>query len=177
MKYLRLLTCAGWMACIPGAATSGDPAPELIDPNDERLVWRAHRSPGYTCVLTGTAVSEMRNDAFEVQFRRTHAKKLQLFVIIPGLPKGGTVFMEAPTTRDRWRIFSDSYKPALEGEQAEALRRNVGAGIPLQFTFNYGKGRPVVFETVPKGSITAANRFNACLVEVAQEVAVKPRKS
>jgi hypothetical protein len=168
MHTLLRQTGMGWMACIAAAALAAEP-PSLIDPNDESLQWRAHRSHDSTCVLSGTAVSELRNDAFEVQFRQSRGQKLNLFVIIPGLPKGGTVFMQAPTTRDRWRIFSENYKPALAGEQAESLRRNVATGIPLTFTFNFGKGKPVIFETVPKGSITAALRFTDCVNDLAQE--------
>jgi hypothetical protein len=168
MHTLLRQFCTGWMACIAGAAFAADPPP-LIDPNDERLQWRTHRAHDATCVLSGTAVSEMRNDAFEVQFRQSRGQKLQLFVIIPRLAKGGTVFMQSPTTRDRWKIFSENYKPALAGDQAESLRRNVGAGIPLMFTFEYGKAKPVIFETVPKGSITAASQFTFCVNDLAQE--------
>jgi len=168
MHTLLRLTCMGWMACIAGAVRAADPS-ELIDPGDERLQWRTHRSHDSTCVLSGTAVSELRNDAFEVQFRQSRGQKLALFVLIPGLPKGGTVFMQAPTTRDRWKIYTENYKPALVGDQAESLRRNVGAGIPLTFTFNYGKGKPVIFETVAKGSINASYQFISCVNDLVQE--------
>jgi hypothetical protein len=175
MRIGLRLACMGWMVCVAGAASPREPSqpPPLIDPNDDRLVWYTHRGHGETCVLTGTAVSEMRDDAFEVQFRQSLRQKLQLFVLIPRLPKGGTVYMEAPTTRDRWNVYTENFKPALLGEQAEALRRNVATGIPLVFTFNFGKGKPVIYQTVPRGSISAALQFVACLREVEQEAAMK----
>ncbi len=170
MRILRAACMAG-LACLAVAAHSADPIapPALIDPNDQRLLWRTHRSHESTCVFTGTAVSEKRDDAFEVQFRQSRGQELKLFVIIPKLPRGGTVYMEAPTTRDRWTIFTENYKPALAGAQAESLRRNVAMGIPLMFTFDFGRGKRVLFQTVAKGSITAAFEFTTCVNQLIQE--------
>ena len=170
MRILRSACMAG-LVCLAVAARSADPAaaPALIDPNDERLQWRMHRSHESTCVFTGTAVSEKRDDAFEVQFRQSRGQELKLFVIIPKLPRGGTVYMESPTTRDRWTIFTENYKPALAGAQAESLRRNVATGIPLMFTFDFGRGERVIFQTVAKGSITAAFQFTTCMNQLVQE--------
>lgn len=170
MRRLRAACMAG-LACLAAAAHSAGPAapPTLIDPNDQRLQWRTHRSHESTCVFTGTAVSEKRDDAFEVQFRQSRGQELKLFVIIPKLPRGGTVYMEAPTTRDRWTIFTENYKPALAGAQAESLRRNVATGIPLVFTFDFGQGKRVIFQTVAKGSITAAFEFTTCVNQLIQE--------
>ena len=164
-------TCVCWLAWLAVAAQAADPpaAPVLIDPNDERLQWRAHRSHDATCVFTGTAVSEKRDDAFEVQFRQSRGQELKLFVIIPKLPGGGTVYMEAPTTRDRWTLFTENYKPALAGAQAESLRRNVASGVPLHFTFDFGRGKRVTFETVAKGSINAALQFSSCVNQIERE--------
>jgi len=161
--------CVVSMAALVAASQAADQPVELINMNNPGLSWRAHRAPNYTCVLTGTAVSEMRDDAFEVQFRHSIRQKLELYVIIPRLPKGGTVFMEAPTTRDRWRIFTESYVPALKGEPADTLKRNVAAGIPLHFTFEYGQRKRVKYETVPTGAVTAASSFKSCVDEIAQE--------
>ncbi len=86
-------------------------------------------------------------------------------MLIPGLPKGGMVFIESPTTRDRWRISTDNYVPVFSGERAEALRRNVAAGIPIEFTFEYGKTTRVRYETAPRGSIVAAAQFSGCIEE------------
>jgi hypothetical protein len=170
MRILRT-ACMGWLAFLAATAYPADPAPTppLIDPNDERLQWHSHRSHESTCVFTGTAVSEQRDDAFEVQFRQSRGQELKLFVIIPKLPKGGTVFMEAPTTRDRWQIHTENYKPALAGALADSFRRSVAQGIPISFTFDYGAGKRVIFATVAKGSITAAYQFNSCLAELARE--------
>src|SRR5688572_9988141 len=170
MRILRT-ACMGWLALLAATANPADPAPtpSLIDPNDERLQWHSHRSHESTCVFTGTAVSEQRDDAFEVQFRQSRGQELKLFVIIPKLPKGGTVFMEAPTTRDRWQIHTQNYKPALAGAQAESLRRNVATGVPLMFTFEFGQGKRVIFQTVAKGSITAAFEFTTCVNQLIQE--------
>jgi hypothetical protein len=170
MRILRYACMCG-LACLAAAVRAADPpaVPALIDPNDERLHWRTHRSHESTCIFTGTAVSEKRDDAFEVQFRQSRGQELKLFVIIPKLPRGGTVFMEAPTTRDRWKIFTENYKPALAGKQAESLRRNVATGVPLMFTFEFGQGKRVIFQTVAKGSITAAFEFTTCLQQLADE--------
>lgn len=170
MRMLRSACMCG-LAWLAVAVPAADPAavPQLIDPNDERLQWRTHRSHESTCVFTGTAVSEKRDDAFEVQFRQSRGQELKLFVIIPKLRGGGTVYMEAPTTRDRWKIYTENYKPALAGAQAESLRRNVATGVPLMFTFEYGQGKRVIFQTVAKGSITAAFEFTTCLRQLAEE--------
>jgi hypothetical protein len=148
------------------AAAVAQPADEprhLISLNEPRLGWHAYLSGRSTCVLSGTAVSELRDDAFEVRFQLSLNQPLKLFVLIPRLPAGGTVFMEAPTTADRWQISTNNYSPALTGAQAESLRRNVAAGIPLVFTFEYGPKRRVSYETVPMHAITAATRFNSCM--------------
>jgi len=166
MRIFLRLACMGWITCL---AADPKPEPPLIDPNEQHLQWRTHRSNDDTCVFSGTAVSELRDDAFEVQFRQSRGQEIKLFVLIPRLQGGGTVFMESPTTRDRWKLFTESYRPAVAGSQAETLRRNVAAGIPLKFTFDYGKGKPVIFETVAKGSINAALQFTTCLNEVAQD--------
>lgn len=178
MRRAMRLACATSLMFLVAGVRAADPSavPELIDPNDERLQWRVHRSHEATCILSGTAVSELRNDAFEVQFRQSRGQELKLFVIIPRLPKGGTVFMEAPTTRDRWRIHTENYKPALTGAQAESLRRNVAAGIPLMFRFDFGTKKPVTFETVAKSSTTAALRFTSCLQDLAREAAEAQNK-
>ena len=138
------------------------------------LRWEIYRSRSDTCVLKGIAVSEMRDDAFEVQFKRSLGQQIQLlFVLIPGLSRGGMVFIEAPTTRDRWKISTDNYVPALSGERAEALRRNVAAGIPIEFTFEYGKTTRIKYETAPRGSIVAAAQFMGCFDEITQEAQQK----
>jgi hypothetical protein len=170
VRILRSACMCG-LACLAVAIHAANPpaVPALIDPNDESLQWRTHRSHESTCIFTGTAVSEKRDDAFEVQFRQSRGQELKLFVIIPKLPRGGTVFMEAPTTRDRWKIFTENYKPALAGAQAESLRRNVATGIPLMFTFEFGQGKRVTFQTVAKGSITAAFEFTTCVNQLIQE--------
>jgi len=138
-----------------------------LDPVQPRFQWSEHYLRyNKSCVLTGIAISELRDDAFELQFRQALGEKLKLFVIIPSLPKGGTVFMEAPTTHDRWKIFSDSYVPALQGEQADSLRRNVAAGIPLTFTFDYGKAGHVTYTTAPTNAIVASGEFTTCINEL-----------
>ena len=175
MAWCRQPALVMCVACLTGMATAQDP-PMLINMNNPDLTWRSHRNPDTTCVLRGTAVSEMRDDAFEVQFRHARGQQLKLFVLIPRLPKGGTVFMDAPTTRDRVRIFTDNYVPALTGEQAANLRRNVAAGIPLHFTFEYSKGKPVKYETVPTGAVIAAAAFASCVDENAQEALKAERK-
>src|SRR5262249_24932219 len=109
------------------------------------------------------------NDAFELQFRRSRGQPLQLFVIIPGLPKGGSVFIEAPTTRDRWKISTDNYVPALIGERAEALQRNVTVGIPIEFTFEYGESMRMRYEAAPHGGIRWAAEFAGCIDRLAHE--------
>jgi len=164
------------MACVASFAVPVLQAEEpktLIDMDNQNLRWEIYRSRGDTCVLKGTAVSEMRDDAFEVQFRRSLGQEIRLFVLIPGLSQGGTVFIEAPTTHDRWRISTNNYVPALSGERAETLRRNVAAGIPIEFTFEYGKSRRVRYETAPRGSIVAAAQFVSCMDELAQEAQQK----
>jgi hypothetical protein len=145
----------------------------LIDLDNPNLRWESYRSRADTCVLKGTAVSEMRDDAFEVQFRRSLGQEIKLFVLIPGLSKGGMVFIESPTTRDRWRISTDNYVPVFSGERAEALRRNVAAGIPIEFTFEYGKTTRIRYETAPRGSIVAASKFIGCFDEIMQEAQQK----
>ena len=145
----------------------------LIDIDNQTLRWEIYRIRGDTCVLKGIAVSEMRDDAFEVQFKRSLGQQLQLFVLIPGLSRGGMVFIEAPTTRDRWKISTDNYLPALSGERAETLRRNVAAGIPIEFTFEYGKTTRIKYETAPRGSIVAAAQFVGCFDELVQEAQQK----
>jgi len=151
---------------------AGEPK-TLIDIDNQNLRWVVYRIRGDTCVLKGTAVAEMRDDAFEVQFKRSLGQQIQLFVLIPGLSGGGMVFIEAPTTRDRWRISTDNYVPVLSGERAEALRRNVASGIPIEFTFEYGKSRRIRYETAPRGSIVAAAKFVACFDEITQEAQQK----
>jgi len=155
-----------WLLLYTAGASAGEP---VLNINNPALYWRAHRNPDTTCVLTGTAVSEMRNDAFEVQFRHARGDQLKLFVLIPKLPGGGTMFMEAPTTRDRWRIFTESYVPVLIGDKADSLRRNASAGLPLHFTFEFPPKRPVKYETVSNGSTIAAFEFNTCVDRNAQE--------
>jgi hypothetical protein len=151
------------VAVIAGLASAGDEPRTLISLNDPGLAWRAYLSGRSTCVLAGTAVSEMRDDAFEVRFQHALHEPLKLFVLIPRLPSGGTVFMEAPTTRDRWIISTNNHSPALDGTRAETLRRNVAVGIPLVFTFEYGPKRRVSYETVPTHAIAAMSRFNSCV--------------
>lgn len=170
MRILRS-ACSCGLACLVVVARAAEPTAvaALIDPNDERLQWRTHRSHESTCVFTGTAISEKRDDAFEVQFRQSRGQELKLFVIIPKLPRGGTVYMESPTTRDRWTLFTENYKPALAGAQAESLRRNVATGIPLVFTFDFGQRKRVLYQTVAKGSITAAFDFTSCVSQLIQE--------
>lgn len=166
MRFPRFQSRMLSVACMLGTAAADPPA---LDMNSDSLSWRAHRNPDTTCVLRGTAVSEMRDDAFEVQFRHSRGQKLKLYVLIPGLSGGGTLFMEAPTTRDRWRVFTDKQAPLLDGDQAESLRRNVAAGIPLNFTFEFGRNKPVRYETVSRGAITAASIFRSCEDENALE--------
>ncbi len=168
MRRRRHHSVVLWITCVAGIAAADDQR-ALIDMNNQNLRWRSHRNPDTTCVLTGTAVSELRDDAFEVQFRHSRGQKPRLFVLIPGLQPGGTVFMESPTTPDRWRIYTDNYVPALVGEQVDALRRNVAAGIPLLFTFEYGKGKSLLYETVSLGAMTAASWFTSCVDENALE--------
>ncbi|HET9474727.1 MAG TPA: hypothetical protein VFO82_12595 [Steroidobacteraceae bacterium] len=162
-----------WMTCMLTPALHAGEQKILIDLDNPNLRWEIYRSRGDTCVLKGTAVSEMRDDAFEVQFRRSLGQEIRLFVLIPGLPRSGIVFIEAPTTRDRWKISTDNYVPALSGERAEALRRNVAAGIPIEFTFEYGRNARTRYETAPRGSILAAAQFMGCLDQVAQEARQK----
>jgi len=63
--------------------------------------------------------------------------------------------------------------PALSGERAETLRRNVAAGIPIEFTFEYGKTTRIKYETAPRGSIVAAAQFVGCFDELVQEAQQK----
>ena len=169
LRRLGVLWAAGLaMPALPGAEPK-----TLIDPDNANLRWEIYRSRGDTCVLKGIAVSEMRDDAFEVQFRRSLGQEIRFFVLIPGLSQGGTVFIAAPTTRDRWRISTNNYVPALSGERAEALRRNVAAGIPIEFTFEYGKSRRVTYQTAPRGSIVAAAKFTGCMDELVHEAQQK----
>lgn len=160
-------------ACFGVQALHAAEPKTLIDPDNANLRWEIYRSRSDTCVLKGIAVSEMRDDAFEVQFKRSLGQQIQLFVLIPGLSRGGMVFIEAPTTRDRWKISTDNYVPALSGERAEALRRNVAAGIPIAFTFEYGKTTRIKYETAPRGSIVAAAQFMGCFDEITQEAQQK----
>ena len=154
--------CGALLAGLAGLAHSaGGPAP-IIDINNRNLDWHYYRSPDTTCVIAGTAVSELRDDAFEVQFRQARGQKMKLFVLIPGLPQGGSLFMESPVTRERWRIFTENYAPALDGEKAEALQRNVAGGVSLWFTFEFA-GKRVKYETISRGSATAASYFRNCL--------------
>jgi hypothetical protein len=173
MRTWRRCACSLLAAYIAVPVLPAGEEKTLIDLDNPNLRWVIYRSRGDTCVLKGTAVSEMRDDAFEVQFRRSLGQEIKLFVLIPGLPKSGMVFIEAPTTRDRWKISTDNYVPALSGERAEALRRNVAAGIPIEFTFEYGKSTRSRYETAPRGSIVAAAQFMSCLEEVAQEAQQK----
>jgi len=166
-------TCVAWVAIFAVPVLHAGEPKTLIDMDNQALRWENYRSRGDTCVLKGTAVSEMRDDAFEVQFRRSLGQEIRMFVLIPGLSKGGMVFIEAPTTHDRWRISTDNYVPALSGERAEALRRNVATGIPIEFTFEYGKSRRVRYETAPRGSIVAAAQFMGCMDALAQEAQQK----
>ena len=150
------------LAGIAGAVHSaGGPAP-IIDINNRNLNWHYYRSPDTTCVFAGTAVSELRDDAFEVQFRQARGQKMKLFVLIPGLPKGGTLYMESPVTRERWKIFTENYVPALDGEKAEALQRNVAGGVSLWFTFEFA-GKRVKYETISRGSAATAGYFRNCV--------------
>src|SRR5215510_13420548 len=119
MASWRSLTCRVALACLPVTALAAEP-PKLIDIDDVRLSWNAYELRKDTCVLVGKAVSEMRNDAFELQFRHSRGQQLLFFVLIPGLPKGGSVYVESPTTRDRWKVPTENYVPALVGERAEA---------------------------------------------------------
>ena len=160
-------------ACFGVQALHAAEPKTLIDPDNANLRWEIYRSRSDTCVLKGIAVSEMRDDAFEVQFKRSLGQQLQLFVLIPGLSRGGMVFIEAPTTRDRWKISTDNSVPALSGERAETLRRNVAAGIPIEFTFEYGKTTRIKYETAPRGSIVAAAQFVGCFDELVQEAQQK----
>jgi len=166
-------TCVVWVTVFAVPVLHAGEPKTLIDMDNLALRWEIYRSRGDTCVLKGTAVSEMRDDAFEVQFRRSLGQEIRMFVLIPGLSKGGMVFIEAPTTHDRWRISTDNYVPALSGERAEALRRNVATGIPIEFTFEYGKSRHVRYETAPRGSIVAAAQFMGCMDALAQEAQQK----
>ena len=169
MTSWRGLTCCVVLACLSCVGFAAEP-PKLIDIDDGSLFWDAYQSRTDTCVLTGKAVSEMRDDAFEVQFRHSRGQPLRLFVLIPGLPKGGSVFMEAPTTRDRWKISTDNYVPALTGERAEALRRNVAVGIPIEFTFEYGPKVRTRYETASHRAINAIAEFSGCINRLAHEV-------
>jgi len=165
--------CMVWATCFAVPALHADEPKTLIDMDNQNLRWESYRSRGDTCVLKGTAVSEMRDDAFEVQFRRSLGQEIRFFVLIPGLAGGGMVFIEAPTTRDRWKISTDNYVPALSGERAEALRRNVASGIPIEFTFEYGKSQRVRYQTAPRGSIVAAAKFVGCIDQVVHEAQQK----
>jgi hypothetical protein len=169
MASWRGLATVVALVCLAGAALAADPA-KLIDIDDVNLFWSSYSSRTDTCVLAGKAVSEMRNDAFEVQFRHSRGQTLRLFVLIPGLPRGGSVFIESPTTRDRWKISTDNYVPALTGERAEALRRNVAAGIPIEFTFEYGNQVRTRYETAPHRAIMAATQFSGCIDRLAHQV-------
>lgn len=157
----RLLACLAWLALPTHAA---DPAPpELIDPARPEYRWKTFRVGGDTCVMAGTAVSEKRDDAFEVQFRRSRAQKLRFFALIPRLRSGGSVYIESPTTRDRWRIPTDNLAPALEGPKAEAIHRNSISGIPIAFDFEYARGKRVKYETAPTNAVVAATDFVKCV--------------
>ena len=140
------------LACLSCAGFAAEPS-KLIDIDDGSLFWDAYQSRTDTCVLRGKAVSEMRDDAFEVQFRHSRGQPLRLFVLIPGLPKGGSgVHRSADHARSLEDFSTDNYVPALSGERAEALRRNVAVGIPIEFTFEYGQDKCVQrYETAPRG--------------------------
>lgn len=168
MRWRRLRNFA-LLACLADVGFPADP-PTLIDIDGGSLSWDAYRSRKDTCVLTGKAVSEMRDDAFELQFRQSRGQPLQLFVLIPGLPKGGSVYIESPTTRDRWKISTDNFVPALSGERAESIRRNVAAGIPIEFTFEYGNNQRTRYETAPHGAVNATAAFKGCIDKLAYEV-------
>jgi hypothetical protein len=58
-------------ACFAMPILHADEPKTLIDIDNQMLRWEIYRSRGDTCVLKGTAVSEMRDDAFEVQFKRS----------------------------------------------------------------------------------------------------------
>ena len=169
MPFCRGLVCWVALAFVPGAGAAADPA-RLIDIDDPALSWDAHQSRKDTCVLVGKAVSEMRDDAFELQFRHSRGQPLRLFVLIPGLPKGGSVFIEAPTTSDRWKISTDNHVPALSGDRAETLRRSVAAGIPIEFTFEYGRQARTRYETAPHRAIISAREFTGCIERLAHQV-------
>ena len=89
-------------------------------------------------MLTGTAVSELREDAFEVPFRQPRGQQVELFVIIPGLPKGGTVRMEVDEhARSLANLHSKAMCRRWLASEADSLRRNVAARVLLHFTFEY----------------------------------------
>jgi hypothetical protein len=155
------------LACTAGSVWPADEPVGTIEPANTKLNWRYYAVSGDACVMAGTAVSELRSDAFELQFRRSPGQKMKLFVIIPGLPKGGSLYMESPVTRERWKIFTESYVPALEGEKAEALQRNVAGGVSLHFTFEFS-GTRVKYATISRGGPVAASRFQTCVVNLQQ---------
>ena len=154
------MSCAAFLAM---PVLAGDE--KLINPDDPGLGWRMYRTGG-TCVLAGTSVSERRDDAFEVQFRRARGEPLKFFVLIPGLSSGGMVYIESPTTRDRWKISTDNYTPALEGTRAEAIQRNSISGIPIAFTFEYPRAKRVQFQTVPTRAVDSSVLFTQCVTHI-----------
>jgi hypothetical protein len=164
--------CLICFACAVGAAQPADQPIGTIDIDNPKWNWRFYPFSDGTCAIAGTAVSELRSDAFEVQFRRAPGQKLKLFVIIPGLQKGGSLYMESPVTRERWRIFTESYVPALDGDKAEALQRNVAGGVSLHFTFEF-KGSRVKYQTISRGAPVAANHFNNCVLNQDQHLGAK----
>jgi hypothetical protein len=162
------------LACTAGSVWPADETVGAIDTANPRLNWRFYPISDGSCVIAGTAVSELRSDAFELQFRKSPFQKLRLFVVIPGLPKGGSLYMESPVTRERWRIFTESYVPALEGEKAEALQRNVAGGVSLHFTFEFS-GRRVKYETISRGASTASSYFRSCVLSQSQKFEAKSK--
>jgi hypothetical protein len=152
------MACLAWIA-LPGFAADDS---GLINPRDPSVGWRAYMSVG-TCVLAGTAISEKRDDAFEVQFRRSRGQKLAFHVLIPGLRSGGSVFIESPTTRDRWKVVTDNFHPALDGARAEAIHRNTVSGIPIAFSFEFPGTRRVIYETAPINAVDGAIEFGKCI--------------
>ena len=151
-----------WFGCLALGCIAAEP-PALINPNDPALAWRSYIVRNDTCVLAATALSERRDDAFDVEFKRARGQTLRLYVTIPKLPGGGMLFIESPTTRDRWRISTDHYTPVLEGARAEAIHRNAISGIPIAFTFEYPARKPVIYQTVPARAVDAAAAFAKCI--------------
>jgi len=157
-----LLACCASLALPVFAADEPTEPPELIDTSTPNLRWKTWQQRGDTCVMAGTAVSEKREDAFEVQFRRSRGQPLKFFALIPELRGGGIVYIESPTTRDHWKISTDNLVPALEGARAAAIHRNSITGIPIEFLFVYGSKR-VKYQTIPTNAVVAATDFSKCI--------------